>query len=350
MAAESRPLGFIGAGWVFRNCYAPHLRGAAGPFSLTAVHDPDPAARAAAREMFAGIAAVESLDALLGLCGAVVIASPNATHLEIAERCLDAGAHCLIEKPVAVEREDARRLTAAALRGGAICKPAAVCQFRRDVVAWRSMIVKIGTLETLDLRWCRADGVPTTRDWQLRRDRGWTGVLADLGYHLVDLAGAVLDYPGDAFVLRKAERRSKGRATGPKWLGPRCDARYDVDDWIDVEGRIGDVAIRVNAAWCEDGRTGDVTELVARGSQGTARLDGLFGFSTQRAVEGQVCRLTDSAGRVLREQSFAPGPGLHEEAFGAMLEDFASCLRSRDGRSERQVRFAAGIMQSVAAT
>lgn len=345
---EVRRLGFAGAGWVFRQCYAPHLH-RSGPFALAVVHDPDPAARAQAAALFPGIAVADNLDALLQSCGAVVIASPNATHLALAQACLEAGIDCLIEKPVAIRREDARLLLAAAARGGAICKPAAVCQFRRDAMAWQAMAREIGTLRALELRWCRADGVPAAKPWQLRRDGGWTGVLADLGYHLIDLAGAVLDYPAQPLAVARIERRSKGRAAGPEWLGERNDAAYEVDDWIEIEGRLGEVAIHLSAAWRDETRTGDITQLVAHGTQGSARLDGLFGFSTERAMPGQSCRLSDAAGRLLREESFTPGPALHAEAFGTMLDDFATCLRQRDRRFERQIGFAAGFMQSAAA-
>ena len=59
---------------------------------------------------------------------AVVIATPNATHADIALHCLARGAAVLIEKPVADSVEDARRICAAAEAAGV---PAIVGHQRR---------------------------------------------------------------------------------------------------------------------------------------------------------------------------------------------------------------------------
>ena len=51
---------------------------------------------------------------------AIVLATPVPTHGPLAERVLDAGKHCLVEKPLAYTVEDAERAVAAAARSGRI--------------------------------------------------------------------------------------------------------------------------------------------------------------------------------------------------------------------------------------
>ena len=51
---------------------------------------------------------------------AIVLATPVPTHGPLAERVLDAGKHCLVEKPLAYTVEDAERAVAAAERSGRI--------------------------------------------------------------------------------------------------------------------------------------------------------------------------------------------------------------------------------------
>jgi predicted dehydrogenase len=51
---------------------------------------------------------------------AIVLATPVPTHGPLAERVLDAGKHCLVEKPLAYTVEDAERAVAAAARSGNI--------------------------------------------------------------------------------------------------------------------------------------------------------------------------------------------------------------------------------------
>ena len=49
---------------------------------------------------------------------AVIVASPNYLHAEHALRCLEAGKHVLVEKPMALSIEDCDRMLAAARRSG----------------------------------------------------------------------------------------------------------------------------------------------------------------------------------------------------------------------------------------
>ncbi len=63
-----------------------------------------------------------SLDEVLGddTVDAVVLATPVPTHAALAERVLDAGRHCFVEKPLATTVADAERAVAAADRTGRI--------------------------------------------------------------------------------------------------------------------------------------------------------------------------------------------------------------------------------------
>lgn len=85
---------------------------------LAAVLDPDPDVAAAVRELSAAPLFHEpsTLELLLDdpVLDAVVIASPAPTHADLAVRALLAGKHVLVEKPLALSLDDARRVEAAA--------------------------------------------------------------------------------------------------------------------------------------------------------------------------------------------------------------------------------------------
>ncbi len=51
---------------------------------------------------------------------AVVVATPVSTHAELAERVLEAGKHCFVEKPLAQSSADGERVVAAAARAGRV--------------------------------------------------------------------------------------------------------------------------------------------------------------------------------------------------------------------------------------
>ena len=75
------------------------------------VADPSAARRAFVRDNFPRTRAVESPDVVLedpDVAG-VIIATPAATHFDLARRALEAGKHVLVEKPLATTRRGGRR-------------------------------------------------------------------------------------------------------------------------------------------------------------------------------------------------------------------------------------------------
>ena len=78
---------------------------------VVAVCDSSPARLEAISRSFSHIKQVPSLDELLALgIDAVAIATPVSTHHPLAERCLKAGLHVLVEKPLASTVAEARDL------------------------------------------------------------------------------------------------------------------------------------------------------------------------------------------------------------------------------------------------
>jgi predicted dehydrogenase len=51
-------------------------------------------------------------------CQAVIVSTPATTHFELARRCLEAGKHLLVEKPITTDSEQARRLIDLAMEAG----------------------------------------------------------------------------------------------------------------------------------------------------------------------------------------------------------------------------------------
>jgi predicted dehydrogenase len=101
-------VGVIGAGNMGRR-HARVYSSLGGLGELQGIYDAEPApARLLARRYEAR--AYRSLDDLLGEVDAVSIVSPSRFHVEHAARALEAGVDVLVEKPVALSVEEARRL------------------------------------------------------------------------------------------------------------------------------------------------------------------------------------------------------------------------------------------------
>ncbi|PRY17140.1 Gfo/Idh/MocA family protein [Kineococcus rhizosphaerae] len=215
-ALRTAVVGWGTAGAVF---HGPLL--AADPeFSVDVVVTRDPARAAAARTALPGVAVVASPEevwARRGELDLVVLASPPATHVDLATRALQAGLATVVDKPLAVDAAGARKLLDVA---GATGTPLTVFQNRRwdgDFLTLRRLVAEgaLGRVHRFTSRftwWEPAGGKAWKMDAPVA-DGG--GILADLGTHLVDQALQLFG-PVDSVTAELDRRRP-----GP---GPEDDA------------------------------------------------------------------------------------------------------------------------------
>ncbi len=111
---ESGPLkaAVVGAGAFGRHHAAKYAAMADKGVSLFAVADPSAEVRASISAKHDGVLVVADWRELLGKVDLVSICSPAVTHYEIVKAFLNAGAHVLVEKPIATSREEAADLLA----------------------------------------------------------------------------------------------------------------------------------------------------------------------------------------------------------------------------------------------
>ena len=67
-----------------------------------------------------GAPVLGSIDEAIERSEALIIASPTTTHCELVVRCLDAGRHVMVEKPIAATVAEGEAMVAAALRSRAV--------------------------------------------------------------------------------------------------------------------------------------------------------------------------------------------------------------------------------------
>src|SRR5436305_1410297 len=88
---------------------------------VSAVCDGDAARLEAIGKTYGHLRLVSTLDQLLELpLDAVAIATPVSTHYPLASRCLEAGLHVLVEKPLAASGLEALALVTLAARKGRV--------------------------------------------------------------------------------------------------------------------------------------------------------------------------------------------------------------------------------------
>lgn len=136
----------------------------------------------------------DSYEEMLSLCDAADICTPNFLHYDYAAQALRAGKHLLVEKPMAVTREDCAAL-AGMEDGTDRCAMVAMVYRCANAVRLARQLVRerIGSVYTL-AAWMggkRLADPAVPLEWRMIRSRSGSGALGDFGSHLVDLASFV---------------------------------------------------------------------------------------------------------------------------------------------------------------
>jgi predicted dehydrogenase len=169
-----------------------------------AAADPDAAARDRARRL-TGVSVHDRAEALLARddVDAVVVCAPTPLHADLAVAACEAGKHLYLEKPIATDLEDARRVLQAAESTGV----KAVMGFnRRRHPAFeraRELVLegRLGRVLAVHAAFCERSPPDDLPPWKRDRSTGG-GVLLDLASHHVDLARWILDDEVDAVQAR----------------------------------------------------------------------------------------------------------------------------------------------------
>lgn len=191
----------IGCGGMGRH-HIRHMLKQADNTQITVVCDPDPKAYAAASEIFkeAGLEPPPNeidLDVLLEgyTLDAAFIVTPHAYHLAQSVACLEAGLDVLLEKPMALNTQEANQLIQTRDRTGkllVVAFPGSLSpQIRTAVEMLRSG--KLGKLLSMDGVVWQDWGPGTVDTWRQVPEIAGGGFVFDTGAHLlntiVDLAG-----------------------------------------------------------------------------------------------------------------------------------------------------------------
>ncbi len=191
---------------------------------------------------------------------AVVIATPNHLHREMALAAFAAGKHVLCEKPLALNAAEAQEMLQAARQSGRVHKTAFTYRYA-PAVRYLKQLVDQGELGVI--RMVRASYLMALSThllgWRSSKQFAGSGVLADIGSHLIHL---VQWLAGDIARLTARSRVF------------RDDSASDVEDWIALLAEFaGGASGTLEIARVCPGRGADITETMQielYGSRGAA--------------------------------------------------------------------------------
>lgn len=304
----------VGAGYI-ASWHADAVRATPG-LKLVGVCDrSEPAARKFASAY--GIAAFTDIEALVasGSCDAVHILTPPPLHRDLAIRCLDAGLHVLVEKPVTLSVPDLDAITEAARRSG---HSLGICHNFLGLPSWqrlrqRADAGELGLVSSVQINWSLP--LPPLRSgpygiWLLRETRN---LLLELGPHpfsfAVDLCGPLqIDHVtlGQWIELPGGEQRPQS------WR---------------ILARAGRVDVTISLSLVE---TFDDRSVTIRGSSGLARLD--YAADTLTVTRDNTAELVLNP---LRKQLGLAASHLREGLRNAWVQGLSLNQKSPYGQSFR---------------
>jgi scyllo-inositol 2-dehydrogenase (NADP+) len=199
-------VGLVGFGYAGRTFHAPLISSTHG-LSLNAIvqrHGDEASAAYPSAQIFRSVKGMLSA----GEVQLAVIATANPTHFPLADACLKAGCHVVIDKPFAVTLEEARELTATAQK---MQRVLSVFQNRRwdgDFLTLRKLIAehRLGDVTRFESSFDRFRPIVDSASWR-QRDEPGSGVLFDLGPHLIDQALVCFGPPTSLTASIRRERK-----------------------------------------------------------------------------------------------------------------------------------------------
>jgi len=254
-------LGVVGCGRVFERFHLPAIARVPTVEVVTA-SDADAARLRWAESRSPRPVLASSLEELLAQprLEALLVLTPPASHAEIAVRALNRGLHVLVEKPMSLDPNEARRMVSAAREAARRLQVGFTRRFREP---YRRLRASLADIEVPKIHAIHFELAFPTASWNaetdfLGDDRRGGGVLDDVLSHQVDLVCWLLGRAPDKV---RAEPRGKtaGGGIGAELrfgeLAARCEAAHGpYVEWLSLELEDGSV-LEASGSWTRRTRT-----------------------------------------------------------------------------------------------
>lgn len=309
-------VGIIGAGF-FGEKHAAAIH-ALDDLTLVAASRTDPGQLESFTDRFGGTGYTEYRDLLDDpRVDGVVVATPHASHREIAIAAAAAGKHVLLEKPMATTPSECDDVLEACERAGITLMVGHVTHFSRafriakDLLGRGEMGRVVAGLSVMRKQWFE----PNRRPWHLDRARGG-GVLMTGGIHAVDRLTWLMG----------ADVTSVSAQLGTRFFDQSAD-----DTGLLFLRYANDAAGAVFSVGYEEGAPEHGTELTC--SKGILRVHTVHGVSVGRGERWEVI----------------PDSGMNPWIDEALIQEWRAFTQAVHGGSEPAVsgRFARHVMAAL---
>ncbi|MFP4550544.1 MAG: Gfo/Idh/MocA family protein [Spirochaetales bacterium] len=314
MPSEPLRAAVIGLGWAGQQHLKAYL--AMPGIEVEAIAEPNPTLLEQVREEYGvrrgysdykEMLATEELDI-------VSIGTPNFAHAEPAIAALDAGAHVLVEKPLARTYEEGLSMVKAAERNDRVLQVMFNQRYRPDISVVQAFIDegKMGEIYHGKARWLRRDGIPGRgRKWFVSKELAGGGPLIDLGVHMLDMGLHLMGEP-KAIAVSGVTYNKLGQRFVDEVYGE--DATYEVEDFATALIRLeGGRTLQLEASWATYREDGDLINLTFFGERAGAEVtvkkyqaeDAVRFYVDSGGVPAEIAPAISSAGKTPGHQKAA---------------------------------------------
>ena len=161
-----------------------------GKASLVAICDKSLVMRWGFKRVYPLVKTYDDIDKMLSQCklDLVIIATPTFNHMESALKCIDKGCHVFVEKPLAINYQQAKAVMQAAQKKGVKIQVGFCNRFCPSIIKGKQFIKdgEIGRLISANAFMYIADVFEAHSGWRYSKKTSGGGVLMDFGIHMLD--------------------------------------------------------------------------------------------------------------------------------------------------------------------
>lgn len=236
-------VGMIGAGTIAQRLHLPALQRVAG-VEVVALAEPNQARLQECADNFGIERGHTDYQEMLarGDLEAVVVATPNLFHAPATIAALEAGCHVLVEKPMATNAADARRMAEVARARGKVLTLNLPRRFAAPYRAARALVDAgdLGEIYAASASLVRRTGIPGYGSWFTTAALSGGGAMLDAGIHILDVALWILGEP-QVVAVSATTASHLGRAglgLGSWGIDRSTSGTFDVEDGLTAHLRL----------------------------------------------------------------------------------------------------------------
>ncbi|MFD2116295.1 Gfo/Idh/MocA family protein [Paenibacillus yanchengensis] len=218
---------------------------------------------------------------------AVIIGAPNKYHASLAVKALASGKHVLLEKPMAINGEEARDIMRASEKYDSLLMVSHQMRWESIPMQIKEQVDRgeLGHIYAAKAGWFRRKGIPGWGTWFTQKSESGGGPLIDIGVHMVDLALYLMGNPkpvsvyGSTYAEFGPKRKGIGNWGTPDWAGT-----FDVEDLAMAFIKMEDGStLTLDLSWAVHMDTDNAPFIHLLGSDGGATYRGTQGkFLTEK--------------------------------------------------------------------